>query len=151
MLISSYNCWFLWELLNHGLNLWLITWVKHWVSHGSTGEGNWLEGVEPDSPSPRPPFKGWLSLRKDLFLKIASPGVFPCKPATQMSILYLFLILSFQRDNLSRFTICGYQSDHTILYICWLCTSYILKFKNYEANSLNFIIHVVLPFWDIKL
>ena len=46
-----------WELLNHNLNLWLTTWGKHWVSHGSTGEGNspvWPEGVEPGSTSPRP-------------------------------------------------------------------------------------------------
>ena len=46
-----------WELLNHGLNFWLITWGKHWVTHGSTGEGNsavWPEGVEPGCTSPRP-------------------------------------------------------------------------------------------------
>jgi len=45
-----------WELLNQGLNLWLTTWGKHWVSSGSTGEGNsavWLEGVEPGCTSPR--------------------------------------------------------------------------------------------------
>jgi len=30
-----------WELLNHGLNLWLTTWDEHRISRGSTGEGNW--------------------------------------------------------------------------------------------------------------
>ena len=48
---------FVWELLNHSLDLWLPTWGKHWVSCGSTGEGNspvWLKGVEPGSTSPRP-------------------------------------------------------------------------------------------------
>ena len=37
-----------------------------------------------------------------------------------MSIFHLFLIIHFQWSNLSSFTICGYQSDHTTLYICWL-------------------------------
>jgi len=46
-----------WELLNHGLNLWFTTWGEHWVSCGSTGEGNspvWPAGVELGSTSPRP-------------------------------------------------------------------------------------------------
>jgi len=47
-----WGCWLftaVWELLSQSLNLWLITWGKHWVSCGSTGEGNspvWSEGVE---------------------------------------------------------------------------------------------------------
>ena len=44
-------------LLNHGMNLWLITWGEQWVSHGSTGEGKspvLQEGVEPGCTSPRP-------------------------------------------------------------------------------------------------
>ena len=48
---------FVWELLNHGLNLWLTTWSKHWVSCRGTGEGNsavWLKWVEPCCTSPRP-------------------------------------------------------------------------------------------------
>jgi len=71
---------FVWELLNHGLNLWLITWGEHWVSCGSTGEGNspvWLEGVEPGSSSPRPRWRAdchwgrisfWRSLLLEFFL-----------------------------------------------------------------------------------
>ena len=46
-----------WELLNHGLNLWFTTWGEHWVSCGSTGEGNspvWPGEVEPGCTSPRP-------------------------------------------------------------------------------------------------
>jgi len=42
-----------WKLLNRGLNLWLITWGEHWVSCGSTGEGNspvWPEEVVLDPP-----------------------------------------------------------------------------------------------------
>ena len=54
-----------WELLNHGLNLWLISWGKHWVSHRNTGEGNsavWLEGVKPGCISPRTHLRADCSL-----------------------------------------------------------------------------------------
>jgi len=37
-----------------------------------------------------------------------------------VSTFHLFQIIPFQHNNLSSFTICGYQSDHTTLYICWL-------------------------------
>jgi len=46
-----------WELLSHGLNLWLSTWGKDPVSPGSTAEGNSAvrpEEVEPGCTSLRP-------------------------------------------------------------------------------------------------
>jgi len=58
--IESFCCMefpYVWELLNHGLNLWLTTWGKHWVSCRSTAESNSAvppERVEPGSTSPRP-------------------------------------------------------------------------------------------------
>jgi len=66
-----------WELLNDGLNHWLITWGDHWVSRGSTGEGNstvQLEGVEPGCTSLRPHLRadcywGRISLWRSLLLE----------------------------------------------------------------------------------
>jgi len=85
-----------WEQLNHSLNLWLTTWGKHWVSHGSTGEGNsscvTRRGRARLQLSSNL-FKGWLPLRKDLFLDITSCGI-SCEPTTLVStFVYLWLII----------------------------------------------------------
>ena len=87
-----------WELLNDNLNLWLITWGEHWVSCGSTGEGNspvWREGVEPGSTSPRSHLRADCQWRKALFLEIAPLGVFFCVLMVWVSIFHLFPIVIF--------------------------------------------------------
>jgi len=66
-----------WELLNHGLNLWLSTWGECWVSCRGTGEcnftwvtrrgGAWLHLSQT-------PFKGWLPRRKDFYMEITPLG-----------------------------------------------------------------------------
>ena len=106
-----------WELLNHGLNFWLITWGEHWVSHRSTGEGNsavWPEGVEPGCTSP------WPHLRADCHWEMISFWrllllEFFSKPTLQVSISFIFDYLF-----LAVWTV---DTSLTIpLYICWLHT-----------------------------
>ena len=75
-----------WELLNHGLNLWFITWGEHCVSPGSTDEGSsavWQEGVEPGCTSPGPHLRAecnwgsiylWRSLLLEFFLQAYDTG-----------------------------------------------------------------------------
>ena len=94
-----------WELLNHGLNLWLTTWGKHWVSHGSTGEGNsavWPEGMEPGSTTPTPHLRadchwGRISLSRLLLVEFL---------VSLQHWWAFFLFISdylFQYDNLSSY------------------------------------------------
>jgi len=111
------NCW-----ITAWTSDWLISRGEYWVTCGNTGEGNspvWLEGVKPGSTSSRSSLRadchwGRISFWRWLLLE------FSCEPTTQVSTFHLFQIIPFQQDNLSSFTICGYQSDHTILYIYWL-------------------------------
>jgi len=94
-----------WELLNDGLNHWLITWGEHWVSRGSTGEGNsavWPEGVEPGCTSPR------LHLRADYYWgRISFWRLFPleflCKPRIWVSVFICFWSPPFHCDNASSY------------------------------------------------
>ena len=123
-----------WELSNHGLNLWLTTWGKHWVSHGSTGEGNsavWLEGVEPGCTSPRPHLRAdWHWGR--IFLWRLLLGEFSCDLTMQVSILPFISDYLFQCDNLSSSALSKDQPDFSVyllvhLYTHCLCTLLIWK------------------------
>lgn len=109
-----------WELLNYDLNLWLTTWGKHWVSRGSTGEGNsrvWLEGMEPGSTSPRPHLRADCHWGRNSFWRLL-PLEFFCKPRRWVTIL--FSIIPFYHNNLSSYIVCRYQPNLTTLYTCWL-------------------------------
>mgnify|MGYP001855882518 CR=1 FL=1 len=70
---------------------------------------------------------------------------FSCKPTTLVSIFHLFLIIHFQWSNLSSFTICGYQSDHTTLYTCWLYTKLLKGFAYLYFSCFN------IPIWGRHL
>lgn len=91
--VQSYrNSLSVWELLSHDLNHWLSTWRKDLVSSGSTGEGSsavWEEGVEPGCTS-QTSFKGWLPLRKDLFLKIPHWWTWNCLIRVRNLLLFLY-------------------------------------------------------------
>ena len=94
----------IWELLNHGLNLWLTTWGKHRVSHRSTGEGNssvWPEGVEPGSTSPRPHLKAdchWGRISSWRLLLLESLQAYT---TGELLSFVSFSMLLCKRDNLS--------------------------------------------------
>jgi len=99
-------CTVVWELLNHSLNLWLITWGKHWVSPGSTGEGNsavWPEGVEPGCTSPRPHLRADYHWERIFFLEISPLWSFSCKPRSLDTGKHSFSVFfsHFHHDNLS--------------------------------------------------
>jgi len=76
-----------WELLNHGLNLWLITWAERWVSCRGTGECNftWV--------TPRPHLRadsqgGRISIWRSLLLELF------CEPRIRVSSLFHYSFVS---------------------------------------------------------
>ena len=76
-----------WELLNHGLNLWLTTWGECWVSRRGTGECNltWVtrRGGDPLRPHLRADSQaGKISIWRSLLVEPS------CKPRTQASSLF---------------------------------------------------------------
>jgi len=78
LLLSLSSTWHsVWELLNHGLNLWLTTWGERWVSRRGTGKCNftWVTGRGGARLLPsESPFKGCLPRRKVLYLEITPFG-----------------------------------------------------------------------------
>ena len=95
----------LWELLSHGLNHWLITWGEHWVSPGSTGEGNsavWLEGLQPGCISLRPHLRadcpwgrisGWILFPWEFFLWAYNTGEHFINFLLSLSTMIILLVL----------------------------------------------------------
>ena len=93
--------WAVWELLNHGLNLWLTTWGERWVSRRDTGEHNftWVTRRGGARLHLRlTPFKGWLLRRKDFYLEITPLGALLW--AQDMGELFISLLLC-KCNNLS--------------------------------------------------
>jgi len=87
-----------WELLSHGLNHWLITWGKDWVSPGSTGEGSsavWPEGVKPGCTSPRPHLRADWHWGRISFWRSRLCGVFPVDLFLQIQVSIPSLFVSF--------------------------------------------------------
>jgi len=111
-----------WELLNHGLSLWLITWGKHWVSCRSTGEGNslvCLEGVGPGPTSLRSHLRADCHWGKISFWRWL-PLEFLCKPKTCVSTsIYFWLSFSTVTILIVIWPI-KYQPNHTNLLTVYL-------------------------------
>jgi len=111
-----------WELLNHDLNLWWITWGKHWDSCARTGEGNsplWPEGVEPVSTFPRPHLRADCHWERISFSRLL-PLEFFCKPKTWVSTcIYFWSSLSTLIILLVMWRV-KYQPNHTTLPIVYL-------------------------------
>ena len=87
-----------WELLNHSLKIWLITWGEHWVSCRSTGKGNspvWPEGMEPGSTSPRTHLRadcrrGRISFWRSLILEFFFFFFFPVSLGCRWAFSFIF-------------------------------------------------------------
>ena len=109
----------IWELLNHGLNLWLTTWGKHWVSCRSTGEGNpavWPEGVEPGCTSHRPCLRADCHWGRISFWR-SLPLEFFHEPTTWVSVfVYFQLSLSTVIIFLAIQSV-KHQPNHTTAYL----------------------------------
>ena len=119
-----------WELLNHGLNLWLTTWGKHWVSCRSTCEGNsavWLKGVELGCTSPGP------HLRADYYWGRIS---------SWRSLLMEFLWAYNTGEHLSvisdYFFQCGSLTSLISLYTIWHLYTYLLYRHQTKALTQNY-------------
>ena len=127
-----------WELLNNGLNHWLTTWGKHWVSHGSTGEGNsavWPEGVEPGCTSPRSHLWadclwGRISFWRSLPLEFSTVSL------QHGWAFLLFLVVSFHHNNLSNYKPVKHHPNHTTL-----LTAHLLIVRLPNEASQNSIVH----------